>query len=236
MKARPQLFLCIGHRGAMGHEPENTLRSFRRAIELGADAVELDVQFVDDRLVVFHDRFLGRTTNGFGFLVRKRFDELRELDAGKGERIPTLAEVLDLVARRVWVNIELKGPGTAKPTVALLEQYVVHHGWRWDDFLISSFDHDQLRAVQRLQPALRLGVLFNKSAHDAVDRAAALGAYSLHLPRLGVKAESVHAAHAASLKVFAYTVNALHDLARMHRLGVDGVFTNYPDRIRHGSR
>lgn len=220
----------------MGHEPENTLRSFRRAIELGADAIELDVQLVDGQLVVFHDRFLGRTTNGFGFLARKRFDELRKLDAGKGERIPTLPEVLNLVARRVWVNIELKGHGTAKPVVALLENYVGHRGWRWEDFLISSFDHDQLRVVQRLQPALRLGMLFNKSPHDAVGRAAALGAYSLHLPRLGVKAELVHAAHEACLKVFAYTVNALHDLARMHRLGVDGVFTNYPDRVRHGSR
>ena len=220
----------------MGHEPENTLRSFRRAIELGADAIELDVQFVDGELMVFHDRFLGRTTNGFGFLARKRFDYLRSLDAGKHERIPTLAEVLDLVARRVWVNIELKGPDTVEPVVALLEDYIARHRWRWEDFLISSFDHAKLRAVHRLQPALRLGALFGKSPSNAVARTTTLSAYSIHLPRHDVKADVVLAAHEACLKVFVYTVNAPRDLLRMRRLGVDGVFTNYPDRVCHGSR
>lgn len=220
----------------MGHEPENTLRSFRRAIELGADAIELDVQFIDGKLVVFHDHFLGRTTNGFGLLARKRFDYLRTLDAGKNERIPTLSEVLDLVARRVWVNIELKGPGTAEPVVALLEDYVQHHGWRWEDFLVSSFNHAQLAAAHQLQPALRLGALFDKSPRDAVARVAALGAYSIHLPRHDAKADVIHAAHESHLKTFVYTVNAPNDLARMRQLGVDGVFTNYPERARHGTR
>src|SRR5579884_3789243 len=92
-----QNFLCIGHRGARGHEPENTVRSVRRALELGADGIEIDVYFVDGELIVIHDPTLDRTTNGRGRIVRKTFAQLRSLDAGKGERIPTLREIFETV-------------------------------------------------------------------------------------------------------------------------------------------
>src|SRR4051794_29972802 len=106
-------FLIIGHRGAAGLEPENTLRSFARAIEIGVDAIELDVYCVDDRLVVIHDDTLERTTNGRGEVMKSTFAALRQLDAGRGERIPTLEEVFAAVPERLTVNVELKGSGTA---------------------------------------------------------------------------------------------------------------------------
>ena len=109
---------CIGHRGARGHAPENTLASVRKAIELGADWIEVDVYGVDGELVVFHDDRLERTTNGEGLLMGQSFDYLRSLDAGDGELIPTLAEVFDVAADRVGINVELKGPGTAEPVAA----------------------------------------------------------------------------------------------------------------------
>ena len=107
-------FLCIGHRGAMGHAPENTLLSLKKALEMGAPCVEVDVYFVDGHLLVFHDDRLERTTNGFGYLADHDFEYLRSLDAGEGERIPTLREVFETVGLKAGVNIELKGPGTAR--------------------------------------------------------------------------------------------------------------------------
>src|SRR5260221_725361 len=107
--------LVFGHRGAMGYEPENTLRSFEKAIELGVTMIELDVFVLQDGSVVaIHDPVLNRTTNGNGIVTNKSLQEIKMLDAGKGEKIPTLQEVLDVVARRVRVNIELKGKNTAE--------------------------------------------------------------------------------------------------------------------------
>src|SRR6056297_2287931 len=106
------MVLKIGHRGAMGYEPENTLRSFKKAIELNVDMVELDVYVCSSgELVVIHDDKVDKTTNGKGYVSEKSFDELRKLDAGMGEKIPTLQEVLDLIDKRAKVNIELKGKG-----------------------------------------------------------------------------------------------------------------------------
>ncbi|MEN8142989.1 MAG: glycerophosphodiester phosphodiesterase family protein, partial [Thermodesulfobacteriota bacterium] len=112
--------LVIAHRGAMGYEPENTLASFRKALDLGADAIELDVYSLNDHLVIFHDDSLERTTNGQGFLLEQDFTRLRSLDAGNGEQIPTLSEVFVLIKGRVPLNIELKGPGTAGPVVEFI--------------------------------------------------------------------------------------------------------------------
>jgi len=104
------MFLKIGHRGAMGYEPENTLRSFKKALDLKVDMIELDVYVCkSDELIVIHDDKVDRTTNGQGYVVNKTFEELRTLDAGKNEKIPTLSEVLNLVNRKAKLNIELKG-------------------------------------------------------------------------------------------------------------------------------
>jgi len=105
--AKPFL-LCIGHRGAMGHEPENTLLSFQKAIKLGAPCLELDVYWVDDEIVVIHDDRLERTTNGVGLVADQTLAYLRSLDAGKGQQIPTLAEVCQAVHPGTCLNIELK--------------------------------------------------------------------------------------------------------------------------------
>src|SRR5260370_42354889 len=149
----------FGHRGASGHEPENTVRSVRRALELGADGIEVDVYFADGQLVGIHDDTLERTTNGHGRVMQKSFAYLRSLDAGLGEKIHTLPEIFDAVNRRAVINVELKGPHTAAPVVALITGYVNRHGWRFDDFLVSSFDHAQLREAKQLCPEIRIGAL-----------------------------------------------------------------------------
>src|SRR5215468_1025511 len=116
-------FMIIGHRGAAGLEPENTLRSFARAIEIGVDAIELDVYCVDDHLVVIHDDTLERTTNGRGDVMAHSFAALRRLDAGHGERIPTLDEVLAQMPAHFTVNVELKGKATAAPVARCIAEH-----------------------------------------------------------------------------------------------------------------
>ena len=225
--------LCIGHRGAMGHAPENTLLSFKKAIELGAQCVEADVYHVDGRLMVFHDDRLERTTNGSGYLVDHDFDYLRSLDAGEGERIPTLWEVFETVDLRAGVNIELKGPGTARPVAEFIST-LREYGWNDDLILVSSFNRSELEEIRGMDPEIRLGVLNAGPPTDAVDFAASLGAYSVHLSLKYIGAGFVEDAHFRGLKVFVFTVNHPEDIERMEGLGVDGVFTNYPERVlRH---
>ena len=222
--------LCIGHRGAMGHAPENTLLSFKKALELGAACVEADVYHVDGNLMVFHDDRLERTTNGSGYLLNHDFDTLRALDAGDGERIPTLGELFETVDLKAGVNIELKGPDTARPVcefIATRRQY----GWRDDLVLVSSFNHSRLEAVRWRDPRIRLGVLITGPPGDAAAVATGLGAYSVHLSLAFIDRGVVEDAHSRGLRVFVFTVNHPDDIRLMEALGVDGVFTNYPERV-----
>jgi len=222
---------CFGHRGARGHEPENTLRSVRKALELGADGVEVDVHFVDGQLMVIHDDTLQRTTNGRGSLAGKTFSELRALDAGSGERIPTLSEVFDTVNRRAVINVELKGPHTAAPVVALIDDYVRHRGWRCEDFLLSSFDHERISEARQLRPKIRTGALIDKIPPGGAEFAVQLGAWSLNPGKRCVTPSLVADAHRRGLKVFVFTVNEPKDIARMKAFGVDGVFSDFPERV-----
>lgn len=217
-------FVCIGHRGACGYEPENTLASFERAMAMGAPWVELDVYAVEGELVVIHDDTLERTTNGKGRVMDASLEYLRTLNAGNGERIPLLSEVIDLVDHRAGVNVELKGPRTAEPVNRLLQDYCAR-GWQDNEFLLSSFYHDELA---RGDPRFRRGALFSRQADyfAITDR---LNAWSLNLSRKLVTPSLVEAAHDKGLKVLVYTVNDTGKVSRMQQMGVDGVFTDYPD-------
>jgi DNA polymerase-4 len=222
---QPKLF-CFGHRGASGHELENTVRAVRRALELGADGVEVDVHFVDDQLVVIHDDTLERTTNGHGQIADGSFADLRTLDAGFGERIPTLAEIFDVVNRRAVINVELKGPHTTAPVAALIGEYVNRYGWSHDDFLVSSFDPARIREVKQLCPEIRVGALIKKAPRSLAGIADVLGARSLHVSQRCVTSQLVAEAHRYGLKVFVFTVNQPEEIARMKTLGVDGAYVD----------
>ena len=228
---RATKLFCFGHRGARGREPENTLRSVRKALELGADGIEVDVHLVDGQLMVIHDDTLERTTNGSGPIAGRTFAFLRSLDAGHGERIPTLEEVFDVVKRRGVVNVELKGPGTAVPVARLIEQYLKRPGWSVEDFLVSSFDRGQIRQTRELLPELRAGLLIDKLPKGLMEMARELGVWSIHPSKRCVTLKLVDDAHQCGMKVFVYTVNQLREVAAVARLGVDGVFTDYPDRV-----
>lgn len=221
----------VGHRGAAGHEPENTLRSFRRAMELGADMVELDVHLCGSgELVVIHDETVDRTTDGTGEISKMTLDELRALDAGRGERIPTLQEVIDLTTGRMGINVELKGLGTAGPALEHIEG-AVDEGWKISEFKVSSFHLEELSAIRELSEDVRTGVLFALDDGGIIEFAERNGAYSLNPNHRTVTADLVARAHELGLKIFAWTVNESEDIARIKELGVDGIISDYPDRI-----
>ena len=222
--------LVFAHRGASAAAPENTLLAIRRAMEIGADWIEIDVQQVEDTLVVIHDDTLERTTDGRGSVASQTLAALRELDAGEGERIPLLSEVLELIDARAGLNIELKGPDVAAPVVALVRELLQRRpAWR-DRLLLSSFDAAQTEYAARDREGWRLGVLFEEAPDAALGRAIALGADSLHVSREVLNPELLTAAHRAGIAVYVYTVNTTEDLMRCLALGVDGVFSDVPDR------
>ena len=219
-------FLCIGHRGASGYAPENTLKAFELAIQMGCPWIELDVYFVDGEIVVIHDDELERTTDGSGAVMDSTFAYLRSLDAGDKEQIPTLREVIELVDHRAGINIELKGKDTALAVNELLDDFI-NRGWKPTEFLFSSFNHRELELGRQDVPR---GALFFKKPDDYFKRAAALNAYSINVSTDLVNESLVKTAHDQGLKVFVYTVNEAKDMQDLKNIGIDGVFTNYPDR------
>lgn len=221
--------IIIAHRGASGHAPENTLMSVNTALAMGAAWIEVDVYLAEGQLVVIHDRRLERTTNGTGDVTEKSLSYLRALDAGKGEKIPLLKEVIDTVAGRAGINIELKGPGTAKPTARLLMTYIAHDARLVNRFIISSFDHPQLVTVKTLTPNILTGAnIYGRPLHGA-KFAERLGVSSVHMHANFVNRAFVEDAHRRGFKVFVFTVNYIDEFIRMQDLKVDGIFTNYPE-------
>jgi glycerophosphoryl diester phosphodiesterase len=223
--------ICFAHRGASGHEPENTLAAVEKAIELGADWIEIDVHAVEGDLIVIHDEQLERTTNGTGYVRDKSLAHLRSIDAGKGQRIPTLSEVLDSVNRRAGINVELKSPKTAVLAVTLIEEYVKERHWNYEQFIVSSFNRRQLRKVKKLNPRIRIGILIDRPRRHYAIFARRYDAYSVHAHINLARARFIARAHELGLKVFVYTVNSPEEIDRLQALGVDGIFTDFPERV-----
>ncbi len=194
---------------------------------MGCPWIELDVHAVEGELLVIHDDELARTTNGHGRVSTSSLQYLRSLDAGMGERIPMLNEVLDITDRRCGINIELKGQNTAEPVNRFLAD-ASRRGWQRNQFIISSFDHRELALAD---PAFPRGVLFREQA-DYLLMTRALNAHSLNLALRLVDQETVDAAHMENLKVYVFTVNDPGDIKHMKDIGVDGVFSYYPDRVK----
>lgn len=219
--------LCIAHRGASSEAPENTLAAIRRAIELGAPWLEVDVQACADGLVVIHDETLERTTNGHGPVADQPLAALRALDAGGGERIPLPREVLDLCRGRCGVNLELKGPGVAPLLLPLLREALAG-GWSSRDLLASSFDWTQLATLRTALSQLPLGVLTEQVTGPACAAARAVQASVIGCALEHADAAAVGAAHDAGCALWVYTVNHPQDLARLAAIGVDAVFSDSP--------
>jgi glycerophosphoryl diester phosphodiesterase len=237
---RPTIF---AHRGARGHAPENTLLAFALAFDLGADAIEFDVQRSSDgKLVVIHDDTLDRTTNGHGYVRETPFEKLCELNAGvrwdTPQRIPTLAETLALVeARGGAMNLELKADSRedALATAALIEGALadLNEPMR-ARLLLSSFELDAVAWLKAHWPWLRVGALFTGAQwrkEDMVSRALELGAEAIHPNIRLVQPDLVERAHATGLRVNVWTANRRPTISRLLALGVNGIFSDAPERV-----
>lgn len=223
----------IAHRGASGDYPENTLLAIEQAIAQGADAIEIDVFAVQGELIVIHDHHLARTTNGSGSIYQYSIEQLMQLDAGRGERIPTLWQVLQLLAPTgLWLNIELKGENTVAPLLPLLDKAEQQLGFDYQRLVISSFNHHLLAAIKQQRPELKLGALTASLPLHYAAFAETLQAYSVNCDVSFISQAFVNDAKARGLKVYVYTVDQSDDIARMQHYGVDGIFSNYPARSR----
>ncbi len=216
--------LCIAHRGAMGHVPENTLLAIRTALEMGARAIEVDVYMAHGHLVVIHDNPWEQSLD---------FENLRTFDAGQGEQIPLLDEVVDEIAGHACLNIEIKGKLAVDHVVNLIRTRISHPDavWKQKQFLISSFDHRILQRVRELDHRIPIAALGYAMPVDDARYGELLGALAVNPSLEWVDRRFVEDAHTRGLQVFVYTVNTPAALERMYEMGVDGVFTNYPERV-----
>jgi glycerophosphoryl diester phosphodiesterase len=229
----------IAHRGASGHAPENTFAAFRRAVELGATFIETDLHVTrDGRFVAIHDNTVGRTTNGSGEVHEFTLDELREADAGMwfdrdfmGERVPTLEEILEFSREHdVVFYLELKYAavwGMDHALVAALQK-----AQSAPRTTVISFDPATLTPLRRLDPSIMTGLLVEEAEGNCVQLALDLGARQLCPKISAVTPELVAKAHGADLQLVTWTANSVTEMRSMIAAGVDGIMTDFPDRLR----
>ena len=215
----------MGHRGAKAYEPENTLRSIRRALDMGVQAVEIDVHVSrDGRLIVIHDATVDRTTNGRGRVSDLSWEELRRLDAGMAERLPSLEEVVAIVRGRVHLFVEMKDPKAVAPLAAFFRTQDL-----FAEAHVISFWHPALKELRRLEPEIRTGVLFVGCPVDAPSLAKAADADALVLNYQYVTPELVQAARQAGLTVAVWNIDAVAELLPFLPLDLDYIGSNAPD-------
>lgn len=224
--------LKIGHRGAKAHIAENTLASFQKALDMGVDGIELDVHVcATGELVVIHDFTVDRTTNGTGEVHKLSLTELKDLRVEGEHTIPTLQEVLDIIDKKCFVNIEMKGRHTAKPVSGLMELYVNTKGYSYSDFIVSSFQREELMIMSEINPDIHLGILTQASVTQAWEWAQEFGAKALH-PHFSLLTESnVKKAKQAGYKIYTWTVNEPQDIERVKLYDVDGIISDNPERL-----
>ena len=224
--------LNIGHRGAKGHGSENTLPSFQKALDLNADGIELDVHVCKTgELIVIHDFTVDRTTNGSGAVSELSLSELKSLKINDETEVPTLEEVLELVGKKCLINIELKGRHTAKPVSHLIEKYILEKEYSYDDFIVSSFQREELEMMITINPRINLGVLSQASVTQALEWANAFSAKAIHPHFSLLTEENVQQAQEQGLKIYTWTVNETEDIERIKNYKVDGIITDFPERI-----
>lgn len=223
----------IGHRGGAAGYPENTLAAFKKAVELGADGVEFDVQLTKDgEVVVIHDELIDRTMTGSGLVKDHTLKELRQMSAGeffspdfKAEKIPTLTEVLEIVQDLEVINIELKNylpyPELEEKVLKLVDQFEIR-----DQVIISSFNHHSLQKVKKLQPTIKTGALLMAKMIEPADYAFKRGFDALHLHFLTADQKTIDKSHFMGMQVNVYTVNFAESVLELLEKEVDMIMTD----------
>ena len=224
--------LVIGHRGAMGHETENTLASIQKAMDLGVDMIEIDVFRIESgEIAVFHDERVERLTNGGGKIEEYNIVDMKQLILDGNHKIPMLQDVLKLINNQVTLNIELKGANTADRVNFITNYYAEQKGWEQDNFIISSFKWDELREMRKLNKDVKIAILTEEDPIKAIPVAKELNAVAINPDYKTLTVENVNKIHDEGLKIYTWTVNEIEDIEKMKNLGVEGIITNYPERV-----
>ncbi len=217
----------IGHRGAKAYEPENTIRSFKKAIELGVDAVELDVRRTkDDIIVVIHDADVGKTTNGEGFVNELTLQEITQFVTEKGDKIPTLEEALDFLNKKVKILIELKETGFENKMLSL-----IHEKGLENDTIVVSFLEEALKKVRQLDNEIETGLIYVRHKNPIEAALELKASYLLSFYRF-THTSNVQKAHQKGLKVIVWTINKREEVSDYVKKGVDGIASDRPDILK----
>ncbi len=223
--------LRIGHRGAKGHLAENTLESIKKALSLGVDGIEIDVhRCASGQLVVFHDFTLDRMTNTSGEVSKYTLNQLKRVEVKGHCQIPTLSEVLTFVNNKCLLNIELKGHDTAEEASRLITFFVEKKGWEYKNIIVSSFQTNLLETVHKTNPNIPLGVITDTNLDEAVNFAKTINAVSIH-PDYTMLTQEIVEKLKEDFKVFTFTVNNLKPIKRIKSYGVDGIISDFPERL-----
>ncbi len=230
MGAAAKRILRIGHRGAAGYALENTVASFQKAIELGCDMIEVDVaKTCDDELILMHDALVDRTTVATGFVRDLRRSDVESIRTKNGERLLMLHELLDTFGGRIRLNLELKSAGTAALVGRLLKKKGID-----GQIVVSSFSHEEIREFKKLNASVKAAILLGGSPADLNDLAMLIrkaDADGVSLAYETVTSEVVQFLHENKYFVYVWTVNDPREIALMRSMGVDGIISDYPDRL-----
>jgi glycerophosphoryl diester phosphodiesterase len=231
--------LTIGHRGARGYVAENTLESIQKALDQHVDGVEIDVyQCASGEIVVFHDKKLNRLTNSRGLIQKTNFDELSTILVEGKYKIPTLEQVLELIADRILLNIELKGENTAISTASILQKYIQDKDYDIKKLIVSSKNWKELTLFKNQNTNIPIGVISNtyillkKGRNDIINKGKELNAVAICLRFVVLNQKVVNKIHSSGFLVYSWTINSPQNIKRAIQLGVDGIITDFPDRIK----
>ena len=226
--------LSIGHRGAKGYVAENTYESISKAIELGVDGIEIDVfKCASGELVLFHDKNLKELTGESGLIENLTIKELEQFLVLGKYKIPTLKDVLTRIEKPLFVNIELKGLNTAQATSKIIADISRSTSWSLEHFIVSSFNWDELEQFRSIDKNTPVGVLVSKSMsiNEAIEFGKKINAQAIHPNFKLLNDKAVKKIKNNGFKIYTWTVNNEDDINFMKKLEVDGIISDYPDRI-----
>ena len=226
--------LRIGHRGSKGYIAENTLESINHAILLGVDGIEIDIfKCLSGELVLSHENDLKRLTGKSGQLEKLTLDELKKFLVIGKYKIPTLTDVLTRIEVPLFVNIELKGLNTARATSQIIADLSENTSWNLNSFIVSSFNWDELEQFRSIDKHTPVGVLVSKSMsiNEAIEFGKKINAQAIHPNFKLLNDKAVKKIKNNGFKIYTWTVNDEDDISFMKKLKVDGIISDYPDRI-----
>lgn len=231
--ATSQQIQVFGHRGAMGHAPENTVFSVQKALTFGVGGIEIDVfRCQSGEIVVFHDQILNKLTNGSGKIEEKTLQQLNALQVMGSEPIPTLDKIINVINGSTRLNIELKGKNTAEGVYKIMKKAIENGRWKANQLFVSSFDWDELREFKKRTSEFGIAVITDKNPLDAIPVARDLDAFAINPKHSHLTQKIINEIHSEGFEIHTWTVNDTTRIQELTSWGADAIITDFPDRAK----